>query len=134
MSTVNQLLAKAMNTSSEDEAMACLRMARKKATSLEESLSSDYKGHDAKYWYTQAVAYYNKVQEKPAGLSADNQALLYKMYKNAEQDNQKLVMEKRALEAQIRKMESKPNWRSPLLSLFTVILFQSLIIIMLAVT
>ncbi len=32
MSKVNQLLAKAMSTSSEDEAIACLRMARKQGS------------------------------------------------------------------------------------------------------
>lgn len=132
MSTVNQLLAKAMNTASDDEAMACLRMARKKATTLENGLSNDYKGHDAKYWHDRAVVYYNQVTEKPkaVGLSVDQQHVLWNMYKNSEQEKAKLMVDKRELEGQIRRLKSKTHM-SLIGPLVSVIAFQAAIIIML---
>ena len=59
--TVNQLLSKAMSTTSEDEAIACLRMARKKAggkfTRLDETPNTD--AASIKHWERQAKEYYN---------------------------------------------------------------------------
>jgi hypothetical protein len=40
--SANQLLSKALNTDSEDEAIACLKMARKKGLKLEEDTSKGY--------------------------------------------------------------------------------------------
>ena len=54
MSQVNQLLAKAMSTASEDEAIACLRMARKKGKTAD---PVDTK--DAEYWKNKAKEYYD---------------------------------------------------------------------------
>jgi len=88
MSTVNQLLAKAMSTSSEEEAMSCLRMARKKGNTFDDevSTSSEFKGQTAEYWYNKAVTYYNfaKKKQETSGLTIDQQNRLYKMYENAE--------------------------------------------------
>lgn len=59
MTVVNQLLAKAMSAASEEEAISCLRMARKKGNSFSiETQSQDFKGQNAKYWYNQANLYY----------------------------------------------------------------------------
>jgi hypothetical protein len=41
--SANQLLSKALSTDSEDEAIACLKMARKKGLKLEEDISKGYK-------------------------------------------------------------------------------------------
>lgn len=93
MKTIDQLLAKAMSTSSEDEAIACLRMARKKGGNTEPTNSSSgedvYNGHNAKYWYEKANVYYQKLKQKPekpagGGLSLEQQSILLKMYENAE--------------------------------------------------
>ena len=88
MSAVNQLLAKAMSTSSEEEAMSCLRMARKKSNTFDSgvSTSSEFNGHTAEYWYNKAVIYYNtaKKKQEASGLTIDQQNRLYKMYENAE--------------------------------------------------
>ena len=40
--SANQLLSKALSTESEDEAISCLKMARKKGLKLEEDLSKGY--------------------------------------------------------------------------------------------
>lgn len=40
--SANQLLSKALSTDSEDEAIACLKMARKKGLKLEEDISKGY--------------------------------------------------------------------------------------------
>lgn len=40
--SANQLLSKALSTDSEDEAIACLKMARKKGLKLEEDTSKGY--------------------------------------------------------------------------------------------
>jgi hypothetical protein len=87
MSTVNQLLSKAMSTSSEEEAMSCLRMARKKSNTLElNSSPNEFNGHTAQYWYDKAVTYYNaaKKKQETAGLTVEQQKRLYKMYEEAE--------------------------------------------------
>lgn len=41
--SANQLLSKALSTDSEDEAITCLKMARKKGLKLEEDTSKGYK-------------------------------------------------------------------------------------------
>lgn len=40
--TANQLLSKALSTESEDEAISCLKMARKKGLKLEEDITRGY--------------------------------------------------------------------------------------------
>lgn len=92
--SVKQLLAKAMSTSSEDEAIACLRMARKKGSSLDLGAGSlEYKGKTAEYWYDKANMYYQEAKKRAdtkVGFSADEQVRLYRMYQNAENENVKL--------------------------------------------
>lgn len=55
MSNVNQLLAKALSTTSEEEAIACLRMARKKNGGA--TVQAD--NRDDAYWKNKAEYYYN---------------------------------------------------------------------------
>ena len=128
MSNVNQLLAKALSTSSEEEAMACLRMARKKGSRLEDSsVPAEYNGHDAKYWYEKAAMYYTKAKEKSEGLTPTQQQQLWNMYKNESESVSRLRSEKRELESEVRKLKDQPtgSWKIP------VIAFQFMIILVL---
>lgn len=126
MSNINQLLAKALSTTSEDEAMACLRMARKKGGRLENSsVPAEYNGHDAKYWYEKAAMYYTKAKEKSDGLTYDQQKHLFRMYENEREDAMKLRNEKCILEDQIRELNSRPTgkWKLPVIFLQAFIFF-----------
>ena len=115
--SVKQLLAKAMSTSSEDEAIACLRMARKKGNSLDlGSGSVEYKGKTAEYWYDKANMYYQETKKKSdskGGLSANEQLALYRMYQNAENENVKLHEKYSKVSSENsylkRKLETKKN-------------------------
>lgn len=122
MSNVNQLLSKALSTTSEDEAMACLRMARKKGGRIEESTSSgDYNGHDAKYWYDKAAIWYNHAKE-----TKENSATLHKWYKQEETENNRLRVKAASLERENEKLKLKkelPIWHIPLMSLQFMIIF-----------
>lgn len=128
MSNINQLLAKALSTTSEEEAMSCLRMARKKGVRLEDSPNSVYNGHDARYWYDKAALYYTKAKEKSDGLTHEQQKHLFRMYESERDDAIKLRRERRTLEEEIRKLKSQPKgeWKVP------VIIVQGMIILMLA--
>lgn len=53
---MSQLLAKALSTSSEEEAIACLRMACKRNEKIEGSAL--YRGNSAEYWFNKAYAQY----------------------------------------------------------------------------
>lgn len=110
MSTVNQLLAKAMSTSSDDEALACLKMARKKGNSLE-LVSTEYNGQSAKYWYDKAVSYYNvakkKQDQEAKSLSQDQQKTLYNMYTLAETEKSRLQMNVMKLQSENRQLKAK---------------------------
>jgi hypothetical protein len=114
MSNINQLIDKALSTSSEDEAIACLRMARKKGGRLEDSsVSYEYNGHSAKYWYDKAAMYYSKAKEK-----LDQQQQLWNMYKNKSESVLRLRSEKQQLEREINQLKSKPTgaWKIPLIT------------------
>lgn len=88
MTQIDQLLAKALSTSSEEEAIACLRMARKKgsthtATSKPKTAhdSSTYSGHTAKEWCdisirlkqesNKLLTYYVKLKEDYSNLRTE---------------------------------------------------------------
>lgn len=57
MDKYNQLIAKAISTTSDDEALACLRMAKKIGGTLEQS--AEYNGKTAEYWYDKAKKLYD---------------------------------------------------------------------------
>lgn len=63
--TVDQLLSKAMSTSSEDEAISCLVMARKKGGGFNKIDAKDnlYKGGTAEYWHGKTYEYYGYAQK-----------------------------------------------------------------------
>ena len=127
MSNINQLLAKAMSTTSEEEAMTCLRMARKKGKTFESNTADTYKDQNAKYWYDKAHHYYNEVKRREGGLTQEQQRHLWNMFKDCEADVASLKFEKKKLEEQIRVLQAKPNgwWKLP------VIAGQAVIIILL---
>lgn len=56
MSTTDQLIAKALSTSSEDEAIACLKMARKKGGAYSVQPQHDYKAL-AENWRNTALGW-----------------------------------------------------------------------------
>lgn len=125
MSNVNQLLAKALSTTSEDEAMACLRMARKKGGRLEDSeSSSEYNGHGAKYWYEKAALYYGKAKEKSDGLTPAQQQHLWNMYKSESESVSRLRREKFTLESEVRKLKDQPTgwWKIPVIALQFIVI------------
>lgn len=108
MSNNDALIAKALSTSSEDEAIACLRMARKKGVKLnasEEKSSSDYNGHNAKYWYEKAVAYYNKAKNSSSSYSVQQFNALYNMYQGEANSNYKNRERIMMLERQVSKLK-----------------------------
>ncbi len=130
MSNVNQLLAKAMSTTSEEEAMSCLRMARKKGKTFdtgESTTSGDkYKGEGAKYWYDKALYYYNEAKKRDGDLTRDQQTTLYRMYKNAEDEKAAARTDNYKLRKEIEMLKVKKpegGWKIP------VIFFQCLVIL-----
>lgn len=115
MSVVNQLLAKAMSTASEEEAISCIRMARKKGGTFDGNTdSTDFNGHDAKYWYEKAAHYYNEAKQSKLnsqgdkhGLSKDQQRRLFDLYKSEEAENKSLRSRISKLEAEKRLFDTK---------------------------
>lgn len=123
MSNINQLLAKALSTTSEEEAMSCLRMARKKGGRLEDSGSSDYNGHGAKYWYDKAATYYAKVKENADGLTLTQQKQLYRMFRDETESVVRLLKENSTLKDEISKLQELKNkptgvrWMAPVIGI-----------------
>jgi hypothetical protein len=115
-----------MSTTSEEEAMSCLRMARKKSNSFDSiaSTSSEYNGHGAKYWYEKAVLYYNRAKEDSNRLTAEQERQLWNMYKQADTNVARLAQEKNILERKLRDMELKPSgwWKLPVIALQAIII------------
>lgn len=94
MTHIDQLLAKALSTTSEEEAIACLRMARKKGTTTTStakpaastSSTSTYGGYTAKEWRDATVrvrAEYDKLAKSYKKL-ADNYSNLKTLKLEAE--------------------------------------------------
>ncbi len=129
MSAVNQLLAKALSTTSEEEAMSCLRMARKKTSTFDSPVSTstptEYRGHDAKYWYDKASYYYTELKYNR---SEEEVKRLWTLYHNEMEVAKKLGQDKIELEIKVRKMKianQKVWWHVPLM------MFQFIMIIIL---
>lgn len=99
---VNQILAKAMSTSSEEEAIACLRMARKRGGQIAQT--DAYNQHGAKHWYEKAREYYTiakQVQE------------YYAMYAKARDEKRELENKVRRLKAEIKRRDAKWDYILP---------------------
>lgn len=58
MDKYNQLIAKAISTTSDDEALSCLRMAKKIGGTINIS-NGEYNGKTAEYWYDKAKNLYD---------------------------------------------------------------------------
>lgn len=113
--SINQLLAKALSTTSEDEAVACLRMARKKGKTLDSTVSSDYNGHDAKYWYEKAASFYTTI--KGYGDTVEAAKVWKRMYHSETLSTQNQRETIRKLHAEIDKLKNKPTgwWHVPVM-------------------
>lgn len=76
--TVEQLLSKAMSTSSEDEAISCLVMARKKSSSFNKIEAKDnlYKGGSAEYWHNKTYEYYGYAQKYKSEYESSRKSLI----------------------------------------------------------
>lgn len=121
MSAINQLLAKAMSTTSEEEAMSCLRMARKKGKSFDTAQSSSaamYKGQNAEYWYDKAYKWYHEAKKRETDLTRDQQMHLFKMYKHAEEEYTRVRRENTKLQDELyrlKNMTRKHRWKLPVI-------------------
>lgn len=58
--SVDQLIAKALSTTSEEEAIACLRMARKKGGKLNTTSAKLVNGKDINWWVMVATEWHKK--------------------------------------------------------------------------
>lgn len=85
--SIDQLIAKALSTTSEEEAIACLRMARKKGVKGSVSDTARptglHNGYNAEYWYNKAYLFYREyrdaVNEKSdLRYKLDRQASMYR--------------------------------------------------------
>lgn len=97
MSNVDQLLAKAMSTASEEEAIACLRMARKRGSTVSAQPKST---EDVSYWRNKAEYYYNmavKLQQV-ARLSQQNTEMWHNNYRKSEELRRTASKEKTEVE------------------------------------
>lgn len=84
MTKVNQLLEKALSTSSEDEAISCLRLARKRHTGETVSVSPDSSTNTTKVsdginWKIEAHKYYDIAIERDRLLSESRKRADYFM-------------------------------------------------------
>lgn len=128
MSIINQLLAKALSTTSEDEAMACLRMARKKGGCLEDSDTAvEYNGHSAAYWYAKAGHYYN-IAKLHNAQAKDYQALV-KAYDIEVGVNAKYRNQIRRLKEDVRKANLGNWWKIPIIGIQVFIILVLIAII-----
>lgn len=124
MVDTRQLLAKALSTSSEEEAISCLHMARKKGGSLDTSStnSQSFRGGTINQWYDKAIYYhklYNELLEskiQPGGYTE----LWKKMYFDELYEKQKLKTELKMLK------EAKPPRKND--AVFPVLFFAIFIV------
>lgn len=133
---INQLLAKAMSTTSEEEAMSCLRMARKKGKSFDDGASSStssslYNGQNAKYWYDKANHYYQEAKKRDGDLTREQQQHLWRMYRDAYRDAEKMAVDARMNNNKLLQQIERLKHKQPV-GLIVAVLVQALIIVVLA--
>lgn len=111
MSKVDQLLAKALSTTSEDEAIACLRMARKQPGVEKISTKNDTNID----WYSKAEQYYklSKELQNRLNMTKASYDFMYKqlndyvsMYSRANDVHRKLRIEMCDLKSWYKKRDS----------------------------
>lgn len=103
---VNQILAKAMSTSSEEEAIACLRMARKRGGQIAQA--DTHNQHGAKHWYEKARDYYTIAKKRTEEVEE-----YYRMYTRERDRKRELETEVRLLKAKIEKRDAKWDYVMP---------------------
>lgn len=89
----NQLIAKAISTTSDDEALACLRMAKKIGGEVQASIG-EYNGKTAEYWYDKAKKLY------------DNNKSYETSYEKVVRAGYRLSTERDVLQKQVREQAS----------------------------
>lgn len=89
----NQLIAKAISTTSDDEALACLRMAKKIGGEVQISVG-EYNGKTAEYWYDKAKKLY------------DNNKSYESSYEKVVRAGYRLSSERDVLQKQVREQAS----------------------------
>ena len=89
----NQLIAKAISTTSDDEALACLRMAKKIGGEIQSSVG-EYNGKTAEYWYDKAKKLY------------DNNKSYETSYEKVVKAGYRLSTERDVLQKQVREQAS----------------------------
>jgi hypothetical protein len=104
---VNQILAKAMSTSSEEEAIACLRMARKRGGQIS-GQADTHNQHGAKHWYEKARDYYTIAKKRTEEVEE-----YYRMYTRERDKKCELETEVRLLKAKIEKRDAKWDYVIP---------------------
>lgn len=97
MSNVNQLLAKALSTPSEQEAISCLRMARKKNNGADVETDN----RDDAYWKNKAEYYYKLAVDWQRLARRANEAVAISQYNYSE-----LVRQKRKLNNERDQLEA----------------------------
>lgn len=106
MVDTRQLLAKALSTSSEEEAISCLRMARKKGGSLDASPtnSQSFRGGTINQWYDKAVQYHKLYNDlKQSKMAPSEKSELWKsMYLE-------VLVEKQKLKYEVESLKEKNN-------------------------
>ncbi len=101
MTKVNQLLEKALSTQSEDEAISCLRLARKRHTGEAVNIKSTAAEQSKElYWREVAEKYFRIAQgyEKQATISRQLASEYMSKYTDSVKTSQQIAGEKRALE------------------------------------
>lgn len=111
---VNQILAKAMSTSSEEEAIACLRMARKRGGQIEGQVDT-YNQHGAKHWYQKAHEYHKIAKERTEEIKQ-----YYAMYARERDKARELENEVRLLKAKLGKLNDKWDYVIPIIGALTM--------------
>lgn len=98
MSKVNQLLEKAISTPSEEEAISCLRMARKHGRS--EAVSVSNTPNREEYWKVQANKYFELAQRASANATKSSNSAMHFMVEmqKAQLERNRAVAEKNAAE------------------------------------
>lgn len=115
MSNVNQLLAKAMSTTSEEEAMSCLRLARKRSNVLDLNAGL-HLNHTAKYWYDKALMLYN------------DSKLMHSAYSQKSLENNRLRSENTKFQAELSHHKKRNS--SSLAAIVSLVAFNFMLILL----
>lgn len=119
--SVNQILAKALSTSSEEEAIACLRMARKKG-GMVEGQEDTYNHHTAKHWYQKAYDYHKIAKERTEEVKD-----YYAMYARERDKARELEKDVEFLKTKLENIKGKLDYVIPAIGALTMVFVSILI-------